>query len=812
MLLTALCLAWLAGIAVGLTSAAPDAAWASLVGLAALLVATTRSRPRVAGGCLLAVALALGAFRAQAHQQTLAVDPLEGLRGQGVVRLRGLVAREPEVGDVTARWAFQVAAARSPGAQGWQDQAGLVLVYSRWLPPVRYGQELELRGKLEAPPRLDNFAYDEYLARQGIRAVMRYPAVSVLAEDRGNPAVAQALALRGRLAESLQRALPEPQGALAQGILLGLRGAIPRGIEEDFRRTATTHILAISGHNLSVVAGLLAAAGAWLLGRRHRAYFIAMLLALWGYAALTGLAPSVVRAAIMASMVLAAGLAGRQPFAPSALLLAAGVMTLVDPGLLRDIGFQLSFGAMAGILFASPLLAPLGSRLLAERTPAPWVVETLGRYVGPAVAALMGASLTTVPIQAFHFQSVPLMALPATLFALPALPGVLLGAFATAVVGLLAPPLATVPAAVTWAFGSYMLGVVHWWAQAPAASVSTPATPAFLAWAYGVFLAGALWAGHRWAKRLDPVSTPAPRPATDPVRSALPTLGALLLPGAAALLTLANLLVWRQLLLPVEPAVHVRFLDVGQGDATLVETAAGQRVLIDGGPSPAALLDALGRRMPQWERRLDLVVLTHPQRDHITGLLAALQRYQVGAALESGQPGEGADYREWERLLRERGVRRVQVAAGARIQLSDAVIEVLHPSPRTLRAFAGRPNEASLVLRLEAYGQSVLLPGDIERGGEAALLALQPALTSSMLKLPHHGSKTSSSQGFLDAVAPLAAVVSVGKDNSFGHPSREVLERLGDLPVLRTDLDGSVELVLRPRGVEVRGERPRGAP
>jgi len=213
----------------------------------------------------------------------------------------------------------------------------------------------------------------------------------------------------------------------------------------------------------------------------------------------------------------------------------------------------------------------------------------------------------------------------------------------------------------------------------------------------------------------------------------------------------------------------VAFLDVGQGDAALVTTPHGQQVLVDGGPSPSALTSALGQQMPFWDRSLDLVVMTHPDADHITGLVEVLDRYRVDGWLDNGRPDADAVYDQCMARLEEGAVTRQVVRAGDRLELgSGIVLEVLHPGSELVAATDADANNNSLVLRL-AWGQaSFLFTADIEAEAEHLLLASGQPLPSGVLKVAHHGSAGSSSAEFLAAVDPAYAVISVGADNRFG--------------------------------------------
>lgn len=239
--------------------------------------------------------------------------------------------------------------------------------------------------------------------------------------------------------------------------------------------------------------------------------------------------------------------------------------------------------------------------------------------------------------------------------------------------------------------------------------------------------------------------------------------------------------------MPAHAQVRVTFLDVGQGDAILIEGPDGHRVLVDGGPSEAAITSALGRHLPFHDRRIDLVVLTHPQADHLNGLPAVLDRYDVRSALASPLEADTAVYRAWRDALREEGLPYATAVAGHTADLGGgARLQVLSAPSE------GEPNEASLVIKLTMGHASFLLAGDIRADAEAALVRSGADVRATVYKVSHHGSAGSTSEGFVAAVGPLVDVISVGGSNPHGHPASETLERLHGDAVFRTDLHGDV--------------------
>lgn len=261
-------------------------------------------------------------------------------------------------------------------------------------------------------------------------------------------------------------------------------------------------------------------------------------------------------------------------------------------------------------------------------------------------------------------------------------------------------------------------------------------------------------------------------------------------------LTLVAILSWATAPALPDGRLHVVFLDVGQGDAVFVTTPHGRQVLIDGGPDPLRVTSQLGRQMPFWDRSIDVLVSTHPDADHLTGLVEVLARYRVETVLVSDADAETAIYDAWQARLESAHLEAQALQTGASLQLDTAVSAlVLHPGPATLAR--DEPNNHSVTLRLTFGRISFLLPGDIEQEIEEALVRQGLPLQATVLKSPHHGSSTSSSPAFLDAVNPQLIVISVGADNRFGHPTQAVLDRYAErgLRVLRTDELGAIELV-----------------
>jgi competence protein ComEC len=360
-------------------------------------------------------------------------------------------------------------------------------------------------------------------------------------------------------------------------------------------------------------------------------------------------------------------------------------------------------------------------------------------------------------------------------------PFILAGSFVTAVAGALSDDLGVVAGQVAYVPLRWLVLVGRIGADIPGASLELGRVGVIEA----LLLCGLVGAIVIYISRLTPRDA-----YEEPVRA----LRIRPLPGAAALIVLATLFLWWGALFDGgTDGLTATVLDVGQGDAILIETPAGHRILVDGGPSGARLAQALGEALPAGARRFDLVVLTHGQDDHVTGLVPLLDRYDVRAVLMSAQPGTSGAYHAWVDALASSSIPVHEAVAGEYVDLGGgARIEVLGPPAGLLGGTSDDLNNNSVVLRL-VYGEvSFLLTGDIEAEAEASLLEQGGPLRATVLKAGHHGSDGSSTPAFLAAVQPSVAVISAGAENTFGHPSPTTRLRFAGVPLFRTDLNGHV--------------------
>jgi competence protein ComEC len=715
----------------------------------------------------------------------------------GIVEVQGMVAEEPDIRDRYCLLTFSASEIIANGEK--EEVSGTALIRVSRYPAYRYGDVLKVTGELESPPQFEDFDYQSYLARQGIYSVIYYPGVEVLDRGQGFKPLQWIYSLRERLSASLARALPEPQGSLAQAILLGLRGNIPDSLYETFSRTGAAHLLAISGLHISIIIAMFLSLGILVFGRRRSTYIWLTLAITWLYALLAGMHPPIIRAAIMGSLFLIAEYLGRQRSAIIALAFAAAVMVGVQPHLLWTVSFQLSFLAMAGLILLYPYFQAWGRKGIASLFGARERIAAAGGMITDGFAATLAAIVAVGPLIAYNFGVVSLVALPATFFSLPALPFIIVTAALVAFVGLLASLAAQILGWLAWLFLSYLILVVQGFDALPHSSLEVTTVSTWHIWGYYAILAGVIASLNHRKQLADFFSslTSGIKKVAEGVPK--PRLGFstkwLILP-----LLVVAILVWSVALTTPDDKLHVSFLDVGQGDAILIQTPNGQDILIDGGPDPQKINLELSKKLPFWDRTIDLVICTQPHADHVTGLVEVIQRYKVKQALDPEVSYNSSIYQEWLSVVEDKGIEYNIARAGQEIDLGNGIeMEVLNPPEGLFEETSHDVDNNGVVLRLTWGKVSFLFTADIREEAEFELIGQRANLKSTVLKVAHHGSETSTTSQFLAAVDPEVAVISVGAENPFGHPSPEVMERLidrlGEDNVYRTDEDGSIEFI-----------------
>lgn len=719
-----------------------------LASLALILLTACGSGPHVviAASGLLVLGAGIGAHRLSA----IDADPLAAA-GSGPVELRGDVVQRPRESRTGTTVRLRAHAA------GGDRQTIEVRSYEPAPPGLRIGDELLVRGPLHevsmSGARTPEAAsYARYLLRNGVRRRMQAKTIVASGHARAGP-VGAIDAIRNRADRALALGLnPEP-AALLRGMVLGGDAGLPEETAEDFRVAGLSHILAVSGQNVLLIVILVQAILMALDTPRWSRIAIPAVVVLI-YVLLCGAQASVVRAGAMGLAGLAAIAASRRSSRIYALLLAAIVVLIWNPRATADIGAQLSFAAVLGLM---AFTRPLTDRL-----------HRLPRWAAEAFAATASATLATAPLMAFHFGAVSIVSLVANVLGAPLIgPIVWIGSLTAAIAQFSVPMGALLNAPNSFLLGA-LIEVARVSASVPGAQASTEGfgVPGLIAGAIVVVALAAFV--HGWI----PISG---------------TRARQLLACGGFLVALASLA--RGSPAPIDrPAIVM--LDVGQGDATVLLGSDGCNALIDGGPPGAGLAKKL-REIGV--RKLDAALITHAQNDHHGGILELARSGDVPikTLLDGGGVTADSEYVELRSELAARGTASSPAVAGVAWRCADISIRLLGPAPLPDGTPPPEdPNLRAAVTVVIVGTLRMLATGDAESPN---VLPLAPP-PADILKVPHHGSADTGLPALLGQVRPRVALIGVGRSNRHGHPTPSTLAALDQqgTAVFRTDRDGAI--------------------
>jgi competence protein ComEC len=755
-------LAFLGGVVLASLVSLPKELWLALalLGLLIAIIVKRAHRQSLLLLLLLPGFLFLGAARYESQQPVITPDNIAYYNDNPQkVYITGTLAEPPDVRDTYTNLRIDVDAIDLGGNKGNIQVHGPLLVRLGKAYDLHYGDRVRVRGLVQTPPEDEEFSYSDYLALQGIHSILSTSTITLIPfGGHTDPIPAFIYRVRASLLNRVYKLFPEPEASLLAGILLGEDNNIPAELQQAFKNTGTSHIIAISGFNIAIIAGLFVILFSRFFGKRWGA--VLAILGISFYTILVGASPSVVRAAIMGTLSILAGQVGRRNLPLNMLAFTAGVMALADPFVLWDVGFQLSFMATLGlVLYAQPMQDATAAFLTRHFPNAP--VEKIVGPFSDFFLLTLAAQITTLPISAYHFQRISLVSIIANPLILPAQPPVMVLSGLAVALGRLYMPLGQVVAWIAWPFAAYTIRMVEFFNGLPGGVLPLESFSLLAVILFYLILFLLTQTGPR-----------------------LTQFRAVLRPTVSlSVLMVLCVLTWRSVLNLPDGRLHVTVLDVGSSDAILITTPSGRMVLVNGGGSPSQLADQLGRRLPPFDRRLDYLVVASTQENEVAALPRTLEGLHPLNAFWAGNVQASFSSQQLDAWFSAHAVPVHLAQTGDDLDLGDGA---------KLRALAVSPSGA--ILSVEWRNFRVVLPIGVNFDMYEQLKYGKYLGPVTALLFAQSGYAPANPDQWLTNLQPQIALLSVAAGDPDGLPAPQPLKTLKDVNLFRTDANGWIDL------------------
>lgn len=697
------------------------------------------------------------------------------------VKLVGTVAKEPLQYDRFTQVQLDVEGIWVDGRVTFGKEDVLLTV--RPHEDIQYGDRILVRGEIFAPPRLDEFSYRDYLARQGIFTTMSTSYVRVIEREQGSSLRQRLIQIKSDAQQNIQDALPEPQAGLLTGILLGDETGLASNVRADFDETGTSHIIAISGFNMTIISAVVIGILLALFRKRTPAVLLSLVV-IGLYTVLVGANAAVLRAALMSGVFIFGKVVKRKGYLPATLAFAVLIMTIFSPVILWDIGFQLSFAAVLGMmLLVPPMERPF--RQFWERAIGQNWGKTFSDFLAEPVIVTLAAQIATLPIILTYFGQFSLISIIANFLIIPVQSVILVLGGIGVLLSLISPALGSPFFLADWLFLTYTIEIVR-----SLAEITTPLAfdlPAYVTLGIlGLVLIYILGNATR-AQWLADIKTDGKNMLVRQSMRSIPLFVGLVVLG----------ILGQNIINQPDDNLHVVYMDMGHSQSVLIRTPDGVVMMIDGGDLPSQLLAELGDQLPPNKREIDVWFLTSDASNNIESMLTVIDRYTIQTVLMSPTL-QGDVLGEIKDKLVEKEIPIIESEAGQIIETSDGVsVQVLAPHTEV----------DDMVLRLTYHDAVFLFPGAISRSEERELLQQPHLIQANVMLAINHASENTNSQQWVDIVNPQIVIIQSDPASRFNVTSRNIVDHFTERKLYRTDQHGRIEIITNGQELNILTER-----
>lgn len=636
---------------------------------------------------------------------------------------------------------------------------------SQDIPSIKYGDSLYIEGEFKKPEEARNYKgynYKQYLKTKKIIGTVELEKAKILKSSNGS----FIHNIQKYIKDTINGTLTDEEGNLLLAILLGDKDKLSEDIQESFKTSNLSHMLAVSGAHVSyIILGLTYVLQNSIIGKKNGK--IVCIFFLLVFMAITNFTPSVTRACIMAVLTLFSGIVYRKSDVYTNISVAALITLIFNPYSLLDLGFQLSYGGTIGII--------IFIKRIQEKKSNSKVVN----YIKQMALVSIYANIIIIPIMMYHFNTVSLTFIISNIMASPILGIIVINGFLFIITSITVKPLTRLIAIFIKPILSILIKISQICSKLPFSNILVVTPYMFNVISYYAIILYCIKSKKNNKCKI---------------------IICLLI-----VLILINFIIY---IFPQK--LRIFFIDVGQGDSTLIITPDKKTVLVDGGGSDSfdvgekvLLPYLLDRRI----LKVDYVLISHFDTDHATGVAQILGKIDVSSIILTRQLEENDIYRHILSIAKEKKIKLIYVKEGDVLKIGGIKISIIHPENKLM--INNPMNNNSIVCKVEYNSFSMLLTGDIEMEAEELILRKNINLKADVLKVAHHGSKTSTTGEFLKAINPKVALIGVGKNNNFGHPSNEVIQRLKEngTRIYRTDENGEISITVNKKGRIIKIQR-----